>query len=365
MNVSTNALTAFRSLRRGWLHRSLVLTTACLVVTSALQAQYRFYRLTDLGAPSTSAYGLCESGATGINNNGDVVGTVNSYYSEYRLAKFTGGQILTYGSLARTPSSSGAGLNNPGTTVGWMDTPDGGIHSFSVSNAGVRTDLGATLIDWSELFKVNDYDEVIGRVLGPYGQLYPYYGHTSGWIVDLTTDLGSNFELTDINNAWEIVGNGPRGGVIYHRLSHAQTYLDTTVGAGNRASAINDRMEVAGTLHGQAFVYYMGNVELFGSDVYNVPDINNLGDVVFNHTSMGGYVYQRSNHVVYDLNASLDYTTGRGWQIAWVAGINDYGVVAATARRLPRTGETPHPDGYVYRAVKLSPYDLPYVYVIP
>jgi len=103
------------------------------------------------------ATGGSESMASGINNNGQIVGTSNSH-----AVLWQNGKITDLGTLSGSPSSAAYGINDNGEIVGSSHYPPDNPHAFIWKN-GVMTDLG-TLPTETDSFAmaINTNGQIVG-----------------------------------------------------------------------------------------------------------------------------------------------------------------------------------------------------------
>jgi probable HAF family extracellular repeat protein len=171
--------------------------------------------MTDLGT-----LGGADSVATGINDNGQVVGHSRNATRSYRAFRYSGSLMTDLGTLGGW-SSSAASINNSGHVVGQAETTPGVIgacNAFRYNNSPM-TDLGLFGGVTSDATGINDDGQIIANSL-PSNYLTGFpspYGHPSSSSRAFlcsgsnTIDLGALSSspcsyATGINNSGQVVG---------------------------------------------------------------------------------------------------------------------------------------------------------------
>ena len=103
---------------------SLIASLACL--TFAVTANAQFYLYKDLGTVDTYKNIM----PTGINNNGDIVGSACDEMSRFVAFRYTAGAISLIPSPGPAHSAWGYGINSAGTVVGVCDRNGSVMHEF-------------------------------------------------------------------------------------------------------------------------------------------------------------------------------------------------------------------------------------------
>ncbi len=156
--------------------------------------------MTDLGT-----FGGVNSSAFGINNRGQVVGSVENNSGEERAFLWQDGMITDLGTLGGSTSVA-VRINDSSQIVGGAETSSGNQHAFLWEN-GVITDLGTLGGSSSSAFDLNNSGQVVGHA-----DLEGSFNHHAFlWQDGTMTDLGTlddlpTSEANGINNAGQVVG---------------------------------------------------------------------------------------------------------------------------------------------------------------
>ncbi|MGC4074204.1 MAG: DUF3466 family protein [Nibricoccus sp.] len=326
-----------------------LLCLVALVFTASSQAA--FYLFSDLGAPASYPWVI----PTGINNAGEIVGSAYDLGGRPVAFRQASGTFYMHASPGPAHSTWGNAINSSGTIVGLCDRTGARLHAcYASPGGGLAVDFDSDFTRNSEAVAINDSGYVVGTASSQ-----PFIGHTSGWIYLLSSSLGANFIPKDMNNDFVITGYDTTwGGKTYDVGTGTTIYLGWILGSySNRAYAINESGEVAGTVGGQGFLYSSASASAvkFGSNVTEVRAVNAGGDVV--GTANGrAFVYLRSGGQFIDLNTAISTATSATWTLTSANGINDNGVIVGVARRLATPADGPGAGMYVYRAFKLRPF---------
>jgi chitinase len=162
---------------------------------------YRGRKLTDLGT-----LGGTESGATGLNNAGQVVGYATTYSGESHAFLFERDRMHDVGTLGGTASRAN-GINEAGHIVGSANVAGTNKpHAFLYVNGNMR-DLGTLHGDESAAFCINKAGHIVGSS-GGRGFLY-----TGSKLIDLLTLVPSESKWKSlmprcINDRGQIAGVG-------------------------------------------------------------------------------------------------------------------------------------------------------------
>jgi probable HAF family extracellular repeat protein len=148
--------------------------------------------------------------ATGVNNNGQVVGT--SYENNQAFLR-SGSQMQSLGTLAGSGSQAYA-VNNNGNVVGHSANSSGKDRAFIWQNSSGMKDLGAISSNApSYAAAINNNSQVVGHSYTAAGQEHAFLWQENSGIQDLNNLISpySGWTLnkaTAINNLGHIVGTG-------------------------------------------------------------------------------------------------------------------------------------------------------------
>ena len=204
-----------------------------------------------------------DSLATCINNSGIAAGRSSENTSHgfvYVPVMFTPNGIVDLG-VKNAASGIATGINNNGQVVGnlYFDTPETAYQAFLYQN-GIMTPLGYPVptIGYSVAAAINDSGLIVGAATFGFNQSSHAACYTNGAWVDLgTLGTGSNFTgaATSVNNSGAIVGywiNLPQGGLFIYQNGQ-MTSLGTAPGVGGNPF-IND----AGQIVAGDYIYQNG-----------------------------------------------------------------------------------------------------------
>jgi probable HAF family extracellular repeat protein len=266
------------------------------------------YSVLDLG----TLPGGTNSYATGINNNGQVVGwsTTASGYTHAFL--YSGGAMTDLGTLPGGSSSEAYGINNNGQVVGWSYTSSGATHAF-VYSGGAMTNLGTLAgCSSSAAYGINDNGQVVGSSSGGTTNAFLYSGgqmtnlghlpvSPPQWPIFMPVIGAAAY---GINNNGQVVGCSYTGSMMSRNPYVAFLYSGgvwTDLGAlpgysQSFASGINSNGQVVG---------YLYTMSLFGSASYDA------------------FLY--SGGTMVDLNTLIPANSG--WDLEYASAINDNGQI--------------------------------------
>ncbi len=292
--------------------------------------------------------------ASGISNNGKVVGTALTAAFVQHAFLYSGGAMTDLGTLPGTDTSYGQAVNSSGQVVGVSfgvsnSTPS--YHAFLYAN-GTMTDLG-TLPGGTGSFAygINDSGQVAGLsgALNSSNNAFLYSGGTMtdlGTLLDGTIygALGFSAALA-INASGQVVGYSAQvldgKGVLRAFLyaNGAMTDLGTLPGFTNsQATGINSIGQIVGVAYnnvptdGHAFLYSVGLMTdlgtLTGFANSQANGISSSGQIV---GVSGPVAFVYANGTMTDLN-SVAAGFGENHVISLVSasGINDLDQIAAT-----------------------------------
>lgn len=221
-------------------------------------ARYSGGVITDLGVlPGGSA-----SEATGINANGDVVGSATTANGLTHAFLYSGGVMKDIGTLPGGYTSVATAINDAGQITGWSDTlqpntsypfPD---HAFLYSG-GVMKDLGnisatGQFVNFSRGYAINASGQVVGWSNNDAGKPRAFL-YSGGQMNDLGTLGGSESRARGINDSGTVVGWSYTSGdaathAFQFKAGAAMTDLGTLPGnTGSTAAAINKAGQIVGS----------------------------------------------------------------------------------------------------------------------
>ncbi len=326
-----------------------------LVVNCAGFANYGAeiqYTITDLGTlGGTLIY------ASGLNNNGQVVGNCNTTNGARRAFLYANGHLTDLGTLGGTNSYAYA-INNSGQIVGGAETSSGIEDAFLFTNA-VMSDLGTFGGTASDARAINNQGQIAGGfwTIGETAYHAYLYSSSAGTMTDLGTLGGTRTLAYGLNDNGQVVGQSSISGL---NPSHAFLYsggsmtdLGTLGGSQSFAYAINNSGQIVGaaftfTNVEHAFLYSGGtmtDLDSAGSLQSRAYAINRFGEVAgfISGPGTGDRAFVYSGGTMTDLNTVID--TNQGWTLEVAAAINDRGQIA---------GIGTHPAGTL-RAFLLTP----------
>jgi probable HAF family extracellular repeat protein len=254
-------------------------------------------RLINLGAANnggSSAY------ASAISSNGYIAG-VDGFNRAFR---YFNGNLIDLGSLSTMiDTSGGSGVNSSGVVVGNTQVGSS-VHAF-MDNGSVMTDLGTlTGSGVSEALAINDAGQIVGYSAASGGAEHAFL-----WQSGVMSDLGATAQFPS-SFAEAISGNGAIAGFLE---SSSETTFDAFLDTGGV-------MHDLGTLPGQQVAFATG--------------VNDSGEVIGK-----GYVFSGAsastpfvllNGKLQAISPLLD-SSGNGWTLTSVTGINDNGWIVGDA----------------------------------
>ena len=243
-----------KAMRRWTLVSGLVLLASLAVGTSgpsAATAKPRWV-VSDLG---TLGRAWRDSGAVGVNENGQIAGTSGTASGKQHAFLWQSGKMTDLGTLGG-PSSTALAINEHGQVVGSSSTAAGRTHAFLWQN-GEMTDLGTLGRAYSDsgAVAINDRAQVVGDSFKPTVTQTGQPGHAFLWQNGKMTDLGALRGYRDshaaaINQRGLVVGEsiaktGKRQTVLWRGGKIAPI---RTLGGGFSGSIeINDHGQVIGS----------------------------------------------------------------------------------------------------------------------
>lgn len=308
-------------------------------------AQVPKYTVIDLGT-----LGGRSSSATGINNNGQVVGYSKTQSERKHAFLYSNGVMQDLGTLEGESSSYARGINNKGEVVGYSETRVGDGRAFFYSN-GIMQDL-STLVGWNSYgYGINNHSQAVGGFLTQSREHRTFLYSPDGSVKDFGTFGGTWSEARGINDNGQVVGDfstalGDKNIFLYSPDGSVKD-LGILGRITSAARGINNKGEVVGwsvirgklgILSSRAFLYSNGVMQdigtLEGRDSY-AYGINNHGQVVgaiewFGDWGREGLAFLYSNGITMDLNDLID--KGSGWQLYEATAINDRGQIVGRGR---------------------------------
>ena len=283
--------------------------------------------------------------ATGINNNGQIVGSYG-YVPFGQGFLYSAGAYVTLDYNTANPPAFGTnitGINDAGEIVGFDYY--GGWRAF-VYTAGVYTPLDGPLgpTSYTEALGINNAGQILGYTAGPSPLTWVYSGGTYSII---TGPSGAVWDLgTGINNFGQIVGyytdsSNHTYGFFYNGSSYT-TLNDPLATNGTFATGINDRGQIVGyyldsSFQDHGFLYSGGTYSTLNDPVgasgpYTgtfAYGINNAGQIVGTYTDTSGVQH---GFLANPVQVSIAQTTGILNERPFLTGSNalDYtsGVIA-------------------------------------
>ena len=312
--------------------------------------------LPTLNAPPSAAspiYSLTEIGnfggdtfAWGINNSGQVSGySYDTSVGQNRAFLFGVGVTTNLGTSGGT-SSTAYGLNDAGQVAGSIvDGPQ--QYRTTIWSNGATLNLGTLGGPWGAALDINNFGQVTGAsTTSTTFTAVDYEAHaffyTNGLMTDLGTLGGPNSEGRAINDLGDVAGDAS---LSFSNIGLAHAFLYSvgamqdlgTLGTGSVSIAydINNLKQVVGTSQTNPI---NGNQHAFSwrggimSDLGVLPGavasaaygINNKGEIV-GHDNADRAILWLDN-LSFDLSTLLD-SSGAGWTLEAATDVNDSGQI--------------------------------------
>jgi probable HAF family extracellular repeat protein len=298
-----------------------------VIILSALpvSAEQAGYRIQDLGFAIRP---------TGINETGAIVGF--TMIPPYKAFRWKAGEMLRL-ETAGAPESIASGINNRGEIVGSIKTAEGKMHAAIWKDGKLKENLPGGA----------------GTAMNDLGQAIGWTTDEDSWHGTVATsfdDLGGKLvESRDINGSGKVVGYADiaQGSYDlkgrYHAYRHAFLWQDGSItdlgtlgGNHSYAAGINESSQIVGSsfidnLYLHAFLWKDGKMIDLGTlgGLFSEADsINDGGQAVgISHTIDGkphACIWQRDTTIA-DLNDLIQADTG--WELRQATAINNAGQI--------------------------------------
>lgn len=312
---------------------------AGILLTGATQANAHNYTFTDLGT-----LGGTISGATAINNLGQVVGFANITSNAAQHATlWNGTTAIDLGTLDGTYSYA-ASINNAGQIVGSASTiAAGNGPNATLWNGGtIPTNLGTLGGTQSGAASINNVGQVVGTSLINGNTAY----RATFWTGTTATGLSTYSTATSINNYGKVVGSATNKSYSHATLwdSTVTTDLGTLGGNYSWANAINDLGQVVGaadTANNERHAALWTGTTVTDLDPTGSQSeanaINDIGQavgytIVYDKGIGVGHAMLWNGTTTTDLNKFLNSNTlSSGWLLSTATGINDSEAIVGSA----------------------------------
>lgn len=305
---------------------------AFVIIPNSLLAQ--FYEISEVAPDATGM---------AINNRGEIAGQLL-----YGLNwPYPGGAFLGGGNKRKTPeivlggygANLGWGINNSGEVVGTLSA-----RPILWVNGRV-VELGGFGGDWGHAHGINNKGKIVG-VSGLPGNITGRAFYYVDGVMSEIGSLGGSFSVAHaINDHDQIVGTSQvLGNTAYSAFIYENGRLTriVTPGIGSGAHAINNRGQVVGQIvygdpvsnpgtGNRAFVYSEGTLTVLGTlggDFGNAHAINDKGHVVgssYVSQNLGAAAFIYINGKVVNLNDCIPKDSG--WDLSQAYGINNKGQI--------------------------------------
>lgn len=185
--------------------RSLICSTAAVLLGLACTARAQFYAVSDLGT-----LGGTNGMAYAINNHEQIVGAAETPIGNYHAFVFDSGQMMDLGTMGGSDSWA-YGINDMAWMVGAANLPMTNMHAFLCTNAlvnPVMKDLGTLGGSNSAAWMIDMHGDVVGWASMTNGSHHGFFMTNSlmGDMMDLGTAGGTNSELYCLNSNRMVAG---------------------------------------------------------------------------------------------------------------------------------------------------------------
>lgn len=330
-----------RPFRRGSKRSFVLLAPLALVLATKTARAEILFTFTDLGT-----LGGFYSEPSGINENGQVVGTSETAASEQRGFHWTStGGIQSVGTLGGGWSEA-RGINDSAQIVGFSQNSSGEDRAF-LWQSDSMTSLGTLGGSWSEARAINNLGQVVGTSERSDFESHAFL-YQLGTMTDLGTLGGDWSEARDINQTGQVAGYSVNANGDNRAFRWTPTTDNATTGtlqalAGlpdtwSEASGINDAGQVVG-------FYTTGGADHgFFWDSGTYQDLGTLGGTwsyAYGIDSTGRVVGSAANAAgnprafLWDATGGLqdlnNLVSSPGWQLEDAFAINDHGQIVGVA----------------------------------
>ena len=341
----------------------LVLST---LGAATADAQATTYSLTDIGAIPAGFSGYMMSAPTGINNNGQVVGS-----NQFHTLFYDKGVVTDLGTLPGGVVSQGLAINSFGdvSAASQYDSDNGAIfHAALFGIDGSKVNLGV-LIGWGTYsygYGINDSKQVVGSsgFAAPSTSTHAFIWDASNGLLDLGTLGGQYAQARSVNNAGLVTGTsqiptgfGPFHAFLWDKINGMRD-IGAIAGDSSAGVFINQNGHAVGNStintfdnRTHAFLYdgAMHDLGSLGagstmSDISSAYSVNIHDDVVGStyRPFAGGSLYQTAYiyhaGVMSELEKLVD-GSGADYRLLTATGINDMGQIVAQATQVS-SGQT-------------------------
>jgi probable HAF family extracellular repeat protein len=262
-------------------------------------------------SPTVIPLGDVWSEAKGVNDSGDVVGTreADSFYNHAFL--FRGGGVHDLAGVIGGPASAAIDINNAGVIAGWAGESSGQRRAFTYNTKSGRVnDLNVLFgLDGSYATAINNLGQVVGVSSKSDGaSMFLFDG-------EILNELGPAPPVmtpTDINDTGQVVGS--------HRLNGAEFWTAFRCDTSGGSPQFVDLGLLPGFLNSTATA------------------INNDGNIV----GQSGRILGSGSQTQIEVHAFICRAGGRmqdlnelipansGWELVWADDINNKGQIAGS-----------------------------------
>ncbi len=255
---------------------------------------YVAFSWTEAGMVNLGTLGGEASYATGINDNGQVVGYSElADLSTHAFVWTEDGGMRDLGTLPGGSASYANAISASGQVVGQSVTTSGESHAFSWTEDGGFVDIGALAGagTYSSAYAVNASGQVVGQFAPAGGFGHAFSWTPTGGFVDLGTLGGSISTALAVNDSGQVIGNSDTASGYPHGFSWTAAGglvdLGTFGGPIGQAADVNDSGQVVGMsytsdnqLRAFSWTAAGGLVELSAEDYSTAHAVNDSGQVV-------------------------------------------------------------------------------------